>query len=728
MADADGDQLDRRAVLDLLDDVAQVLLEIVAGIYRQRRIVDRRAVGDHHQDAPLLGAAEQALMRPIQRLAVDVLLQQALAHHQAQILARAPPWRVGALVDEMAQVVEAAGRRRLAGLKPSLARLPALPGPRREAEDFDLDAAALQRARQYVGTGGGDGDGAAAHRAGIVDQQGDHRVAEVHVLLALERQRLLRVDDDARQARGIEHALFQVELPGAALLRHQLALQAIGQAGNDAGEVLQLLVQIVAQALQFLRLAQVLGFDGLVEFVGESFVVGAAPLAPRRGRRRVLRRFVGVAGVGIVGEFTRRRVGGLHRALFEVLSRIVGGFHLHGLLRILLLALAFAGVGAVGRLVLARFVRVGVLVGARIGAHVERSEQSMDRLGEGALVEQDRVQRVERARRLGLDEGAPEIDDALRAGRRRQARQALAHQHRHGVLQRRLGAVLGLGEGALVVAVVEHGGQVRRHAFHAARADGLDARLLDGVEQRPRRLVRRRQPAMHGVIVAGEAQRHRIGEAAQDRRLARVGLARRLRQARLGAVRPGDQRGLVGREDDLQLGMPGHGARAGGDGALERLVGRLGLGAGPAVGGLGVDGGHFGGVLRVGDHHSFYRLGGVRRTSRPCVACKFQEMIWRRALNFRRQRRTSPLPTISAFYGILIQMFYADHAPPHFHAQYAEHEALINIATLELIEGGMPRRALALVLEWAQEHRSELMEDWDLCARLQTPRKIAPLP
>lgn len=86
------------------------------------------------------------------------------------------------------------------------------------------------------------------------------------------------------------------------------------------------------------------------------------------------------------------------------------------------------------------------------------------------------------------------------------------------------------------------------------------------------------------------------------------------------------------------------------------------------------------------------------------------------------------MPTISAFYGILIQMFYADHAPPHFHAQYAEHEALINIATLELIEGGMPRRALALVLEWAQEHRSELMEDWDLCARLQTPRKIAPLP
>lgn len=86
------------------------------------------------------------------------------------------------------------------------------------------------------------------------------------------------------------------------------------------------------------------------------------------------------------------------------------------------------------------------------------------------------------------------------------------------------------------------------------------------------------------------------------------------------------------------------------------------------------------------------------------------------------------MPTISAFYGILIQIFWQDHPPPHFHAIYAEHEALIEIRTLEVIEGGIPRRALALVLEWAQEHRTELMEDWNLCARRQTPRKIGPLP
>ncbi len=49
------------------------------------------------------------------------------------------------------------------------------------------------------------------------------------------------------------------------------------------------------------------------------------------------------------------------------------------------------------------------------------------------------------------------------------------------------------------------------------------------------------------------------------------------------------------------------------------------------------------------------------------------------------------MPTISAFYGILIQMFWKDHAPPpHFHALYAEYEAVVDIRTLEVIDGGLP--------------------------------------
>ena len=48
------------------------------------------------------------------------------------------------------------------------------------------------------------------------------------------------------------------------------------------------------------------------------------------------------------------------------------------------------------------------------------------------------------------------------------------------------------------------------------------------------------------------------------------------------------------------------------------------------------------------------------------------------------------MPTISRFYGILIQMYFDDHAPPYFHARYAEFEALIDIRTLEILQGQLP--------------------------------------
>jgi hypothetical protein len=85
------------------------------------------------------------------------------------------------------------------------------------------------------------------------------------------------------------------------------------------------------------------------------------------------------------------------------------------------------------------------------------------------------------------------------------------------------------------------------------------------------------------------------------------------------------------------------------------------------------------------------------------------------------------MPTISYFYGIAIQMFWNDHAPPHFHALYGDFEATIDIETLHVSRGNLPRRALALVLEWAEEHRAELQEDWELCRLRQIPRKIDPL-
>jgi hypothetical protein len=86
------------------------------------------------------------------------------------------------------------------------------------------------------------------------------------------------------------------------------------------------------------------------------------------------------------------------------------------------------------------------------------------------------------------------------------------------------------------------------------------------------------------------------------------------------------------------------------------------------------------------------------------------------------------MPTISIFYGILVQMFFDDHAPPHFHVRYAEYGAQINIQTLEIIEGNLPRTALSLVRQWATEHQTELVENWTLCVQMQSPKKIAPLP
>lgn len=85
------------------------------------------------------------------------------------------------------------------------------------------------------------------------------------------------------------------------------------------------------------------------------------------------------------------------------------------------------------------------------------------------------------------------------------------------------------------------------------------------------------------------------------------------------------------------------------------------------------------------------------------------------------------MPTLSIFYGMIIQMYYNDHSPPHFHVQYGEYKATILIGELVLGEGSLPRRALNLVLDWAELHQDELMEDWCLCQAKQQPRPIKPL-
>lgn len=84
-------------------------------------------------------------------------------------------------------------------------------------------------------------------------------------------------------------------------------------------------------------------------------------------------------------------------------------------------------------------------------------------------------------------------------------------------------------------------------------------------------------------------------------------------------------------------------------------------------------------------------------------------------------------PHICAFFGIVIRMFYNDHSPPHFHAEYDEHEAVYEIATIEVIRGYLPRRAHALVVEWTTLHRAELMANWDRARQGLLLRAIEPL-
>lgn len=85
------------------------------------------------------------------------------------------------------------------------------------------------------------------------------------------------------------------------------------------------------------------------------------------------------------------------------------------------------------------------------------------------------------------------------------------------------------------------------------------------------------------------------------------------------------------------------------------------------------------------------------------------------------------MPELSRFFGIIIRMFYSDHEPAHFHAIYGEYEALIEIDTLAVFRRSLPRRALALVLEWAALHRNELRDDWRRARAGEMLNEIEPL-
>lgn len=84
------------------------------------------------------------------------------------------------------------------------------------------------------------------------------------------------------------------------------------------------------------------------------------------------------------------------------------------------------------------------------------------------------------------------------------------------------------------------------------------------------------------------------------------------------------------------------------------------------------------------------------------------------------------MPEICRFYGIIIKMYFNEHNPPHFHIEYQEYEAVMNIETGE-VTGKMSRRALRLVYEWLDQNKEALLENWKRIEERRPLNSIKPL-
>lgn len=85
------------------------------------------------------------------------------------------------------------------------------------------------------------------------------------------------------------------------------------------------------------------------------------------------------------------------------------------------------------------------------------------------------------------------------------------------------------------------------------------------------------------------------------------------------------------------------------------------------------------------------------------------------------------MPELSRFYGIVIKMYYNDHNPPHFHAEYGSAQMVVDVNTLAVIGGRLPPRATGLVMEWASLHQHDLQNAWQQAREMQPLHRIDPL-
>ena len=85
------------------------------------------------------------------------------------------------------------------------------------------------------------------------------------------------------------------------------------------------------------------------------------------------------------------------------------------------------------------------------------------------------------------------------------------------------------------------------------------------------------------------------------------------------------------------------------------------------------------------------------------------------------------MPEISLFYGIRITMYYEDHNPPHFHAEYNGQKVIVDILRGCVIKGGLPSKQLKLILAWCVIHQDEVMQNWELSKDGKPLNAINPL-
>jgi len=70
------------------------------------------------------------------------------------------------------------------------------------------------------------------------------------------------------------------------------------------------------------------------------------------------------------------------------------------------------------------------------------------------------------------------------------------------------------------------------------------------------------------------------------------------------------------------------------------------------------------------------------------------------------------MPTIKIIDSIKIDLYSREHAPPHFHAIFADFEILITIRDLTIYTGKMPKSQLKKVMEWAKMNQEMLAENF----------------